>query len=179
MCVEEAPDMFESVSAIRFVNRGEIMKRTISSAVLLVTLLICQPLWAHTDESMDAMPSPHGGQIRGTGPYHLELVAKDGELLLYMTDHLNNEIKTSGGEGKANIQRGKARSRITVKLEPSQDNMFTGRGDFQLDPTTVIVVFVKLPEQDAYGARFTPLKPKSVGAGMKTGGGHGHDDQHH
>jgi len=96
-----------------------------------------------------------------------------------MTDHLNNEIKTSGGEGKANIQRGKARSRITVKLEPSQDNMFTGRGDFQLDPTTVIVVFVKLPEQDAYGARFTPLKPKSVGAGMKTGGGHGHDDQHH
>jgi len=157
------------------------MKRTISSAVLLVTLLICQPLWAHTDESMDAMPSPHGGQIRGTGPYHLELVAKDGELLLYMTDHLNNEIKTSGGEGKANIQRGKARSRITVKLEPSQDNMFTGRGDFQLDPTTVIVVFVKLPEQDAYGARFTPLKPKSAGAGKKTSGGHGHghDDQQH
>lgn len=157
------------------------MKRTISSAALLVTLLICQPLWAHTDDSMDAMPSPHGGQIRGTGPYHLELVAKDGELILYMTDHLNNEIKTSGGEGKANIQRGKARSRITVKLEPSQDNMFTGRGDFQLDPTTVIVVFVKLPEQDAYGARFTPLKPKSVGAGMKTGGGHGHghDDQPH
>ena len=155
------------------------MKRMISTAVLLVTLLICQPLWAHTDESTDAMPSPHGGQIRGTGPYHLELVAKDGALLLYVTDHLNNEIKTSGGEGKANIQRGKTRSRITVKLEPSQDNMFTGRGDFQLDPTTVIVVFVKLPEQDAYGARFTPLKPKSVGAGMKTGGGHGHDDQHH
>jgi hypothetical protein len=157
------------------------MHKSISAAVLLATLLVCQPLWAHTDESLDAMPSAHGGQIRGTGPYHLELVAKDGELILYMTDHLNNEIKTSGGEGKANIQRGKARSRITVKLEPSQDNMFTGRGDFQLDPTTVIVVFVKLPEQDAYGARFTPLKPKSVGAGKKTGGGHGHghDDQHH
>jgi len=157
------------------------MKRTIGSAVLLMTLLICQPLWAHTDESLDAMPSAHGGQIRGTGPYHLELVAKDGELLLYMTDHLNNEIKTSGGEGKANIEHSKTGSRITVKLEPSQDNMFTGRGDFQLDPKTVIVVFVKLPEQDAYAARFTPLKPKSVGAGMKMGGGHdhGHDDQHH
>lgn len=157
------------------------MHKLFSAVVLLATMTISQPIWAHTDESLDAMPSAHGGQVRGTGPYHLELVAKDGELLLYMTDHLNNEIKTSGGEGKANIQRGKARSRITVKLEPSQDNMFTGRGDFQLDPTTVIVVFVKLPEQDAYGARFTPLKPKSVGAGVKAGGGHGHghDDQHH
>jgi len=154
------------------------MKRTISAAVLLVPLLICQPLWAHTDESTDAMPSPHGGQIRGTGPYHLELVAKDGELLLYVTDHLNNEIKTSGGEGKANIQRIKTRSRITVKLEPSQDNMFTGRGDFQLDPKTVIVVFVKLPGQDAYAARFIPLKPKSVGAGKKTAADHHRDDQH-
>ena len=155
------------------------MKRSITASVLFVTLLIHLPVWAHTDESTDAMPSPHGGQIRGTGPYHLELVAKDGELLVYVTDHLNNEINTTGGEGKANIQRGKTRSRITVKLEPSQSNMFTGRGEFQLDPKTVIVVFVKLPEQDAYGARFTPLKPKSVGSGKKTGGDHGHDDQHH
>jgi len=154
------------------------MKRMITAAALLVTLLICQPLWAHTDESTDAMLSPHGGQIRGTGPYHLELVAQDGALLLYVTDHLNNEIKTSGGEGKANIQRGKTRSRITVKLEPSQDNMFTGRGDFQLDSKTVIVVFVKLPEQDAYAARFIPLKPKSGGTGKKTAADHHHNDQH-
>jgi hypothetical protein len=143
------------------------MNRLITAAVLFITLLICQPVWAHTDESLDEMPSPHGGQIRGTGPYHFELVAKDGELLLYVTDHLNNEISTLGGEGKANIQRGKTRN-----------NMFTGRGEFQLDPKTVIVVFIKLPEQDAYAARFTPLKPKSVGMGKKTGGNHHHDNQH-
>lgn len=157
------------------------MIKSIGAAVLLATLIISQPVWAHTDESLDTVPSPHGGQTRGTGPYHLELVAKDGELLLYVTDHLNNEITTSGGEGKANIQRGKTGSKTTVKLAPSQNNMFTGRGEFQLDPKTVIVVFIKLPEQDAYAARFIPLKPKSVGAGKKTGDGHGHDhhDQHH
>lgn len=153
------------------------MRKSISAAVLLATLIISQPVWAHTDESLDAVPSVHGGQIRGTGPYHLELVAKNGELLLYVTDHLNNEIHTTGGEGKASIQQGKTRSRITVKLEPSQNNMFTGRGEFQLDPKTVIVVFVKLPEQDAYAARFTPLKPKSVGGGKKASSTH-HDDQH-
>lgn len=157
------------------------MRKSFSAAVLLATLIISQPVWAHTDESLDAMPSAHGGQVRAAGPYHLELVAKDGALVLYVTDHADHEINTIGGEGKASIQRGKTRSRITIKLEPSQNNTLTGSGEFQLDPKTVIVVFLKLPEQDAYAARFTPLKPKSVGAGKKTSGGHGHDhdDQHH
>jgi hypothetical protein len=154
------------------------MNRLISIAVLFAALIASQPVEAHTDESLDAMPSAHGGQVRAAGPYHLELVAKDGELVLHVTDHANNEINTTGGEGKANIQQGKIGSKIKVKLEPSQNNMLAGSGEFQINPETVIVVFVKLPEQDAYAARFTPLKPKSVGMGKQAGGDHGHDDQH-
>lgn len=154
------------------------MNASIIAAVLAAPLILLQPVWAHTDESLDAMPSPHGGQVRAAGPYHLELVAKDGELVLHVTDHAGQEIKTDGGESKANIQQDKGGSKVTVKLEPSQQNMFTGTGEFQINPETVIVVFVKLPEQDAYGARFTPLKPKSVGAGKKASDGHDHDDQH-
>lgn len=154
------------------------MNKSMSAAVLAATLIIFQPVWAHTDEALDAISSPHGGQVRAAGPYHLELVAKDGELVLHVTDHADNEIRTIGGEGKASIQHGKTRSKITVKLEPLQNNMFTGSGEFQIDPKTVIVVFVKLPEQDAYAARFTPLKPKSVGERKKAGADHHHDDQH-
>jgi len=158
------------------------MNRSMSAAVLFATLIVSQPVWAHTDESLDAMPSAHGGQVRAAGPYHLELVAKDGELVLHVTDHANNEINTTGGEGKANIQQGKAGSKIKVKLEPSQNSILAGSGEFQINPETVIVVFIKLPEQDAYAARFTPLKPKSVGAHKQAGGDHahdhGHDDQH-
>jgi methionine-rich copper-binding protein CopC len=154
------------------------MNRSLSVAVLFATLLVSQPIWAHTDESLDAMPSPHGGQVRAAGPYHLELVAKEGQLVLHVTDHANNEINTTGAEGKANIQQGKAGSKIQIKLEPSQSNMMAGSGEFLLNPETVIVVFVKLPEQDPYAARFTPLKPKSVGAGKKVGRGHGHDQGH-
>jgi hypothetical protein len=158
------------------------MNRSLSVAVLFATLLVSQPVFAHTDESLDAMPSAHGGQVRAAGPYHLELVAKDGQLILHVTDHGNNEINTTGGEGKANIQQGKAGSKIKIKLEPSQNNILAGSGEFQINPETVIVVFVKLPEQDAYAARFTPLKPKSVRAGKQAdvdqGHDHGHDDQH-
>ncbi|TKS62145.1 MAG: hypothetical protein EWM73_02760 [Nitrospira sp.] len=155
------------------------MNKSVTAAMLAATLIMFQPVWAHTDESLDAMPSPHGGQVRAAGPYHLELVAKDGELVVHVTDHAWKELKTEGGEGKANIQQAKAGSKITVKLEPSQQNMLTGNGEFHITPETVIVVFVKLPEQEAYGARFTPLKPKSVGAGKKSAEGHDHDLQHH
>jgi hypothetical protein len=155
------------------------MNKSIIAAVLAAPLIMFQPVWAHTDEQLDIMLSPHGGQVRAAGPYHLELVAKDGKLVLHVTDHAGQEIKTDGGEGKANIQQDKAGSKITVKLEPSQQNMFLGSGEFQINPETVIVVFVKLPEQDAYAARFTPLKPKSVGAGKISAEGHDHDLQYH
>lgn len=157
------------------------MKVSMIAAVLAASLMMLQPLWAHTDEALDAMPSPHGGQVRAAGPYHLELVAKDGDLVLHVTDHAGQEMNTVGGEGKARVQQGKAGSTITFKLEPAQQNMMTGGGEFQINPDTMIVVFVKLPEQDAYAARFTPLKPKSVGGRKKERGNHDHDhdDQHH
>jgi hypothetical protein len=155
------------------------MNKSIIAAVLAAPLIMFQPAWAHTDEQLDTMSSPHGGQVRAAGPYHLELVAKDGELVLHVTDHAGQEIHTDGGEGKARIQQDKTGSKITVELEPSQQNMLKGSGEFQINPETVIVVFVKLPEQDAYAARFTPLKPKSVEAGKKSAEGHDHDLQHH
>ena len=154
------------------------MSKLIVAVVLSVPLMMFQPVWAHTDESLDAMSSPHGGQVRAAGPYHLELIAKDGALVLHVTDHAWQEIHTDGGEGKATIQQGKSGSKITVKLEPSQQNKLMGNAEFHVTPETVIVVFVKLPEQDAYGARFTPLKPKSVGKTNKVGDGHDHGHQH-
>jgi hypothetical protein len=156
------------------------MNKLVIAAVIAAPLIIFQPVWAHTDEQLDTIPSPHGGQVRAAGPYHLELLVKDRELVLYVTDHAGQEIKTDGGEGKARVQQDKTGGNITVELEPSQQNMFTGSGEIQVNPETVIVVFVKLPEQDAYAARFTPLKPKTVGVRQGAGEGHhhDHDDQH-
>ena len=143
------------------------MNNSIIAAVLAAPLMMFQPVWAHTDESLDAMPSPHGGQVRAAGPYHLELVAKGGELVLHVTDHAGQEIHADGGEGKANVQQDKNGSKITVKLEPSQNNMLKGSGDFQVNPETVIVIFVKLPEQDAYAARLLRLNQSLPGRERK------------
>jgi len=156
------------------------MNASVIAAVLAATMIVFQPAWAHTDEQLDTMPSPHGGQVRAAGPYHLELVAKDGELVLHVTDHIGQEISTDGGEGKANIQQGKAGSKITIKLEPSEHHLLKGSGEFQINQDTVIVAFIKLSDKDAYAARFTPLKPKSAGKVKKVGEHHDHDhDDHH
>ena len=101
------------------------------------------------------------------GPYHLELVAKDKEMVLYVTDHGDNPVKTEGGTAKATIQIGKGKAGTTVKLEPAGENQMKGLGEFTLKPESVIVVFVKLAGEEAQSARFTPLKPKTKAAATK------------
>lgn len=135
--------------------------KSIATILLGAALALSLPAWAHTDDYLDTLAAPHGGQLRMAGPYHLELVAKDKELVLYVTDHGDNPIATEGGVSKATVQLGTAKARTTVKLEAAGDNVFKGGGEFTVKPQSVIVVFVKLPEQEAQSARFTPLKPKA------------------
>lgn len=135
--------------------------KSIATVLLGAALTLSLPVWSHTDDYLDTLAAPHGGQLRMAGPYHLELVAKDKELVLYVTDHGDNPIVTDGGLSKATLQIGTAKARTTVKLEPAGDNVFKGSGEFTVKPQSVIVVFVKLPEGEAQSARFTPLKPKA------------------
>jgi hypothetical protein len=116
---------------------------------------------AHTEEFFDSRQSPHGGQMRMTGPYHLELVAKDKEIVVYVMDHADSELSINGGSGKATIQSGKTKTKTSVKLEQAGNNILKGNGDFTITPETVVTVFVTLPQQDAYAASFTPLKLKA------------------
>ena len=136
-------------------------------AAVLLGMAITLPAWAHTDDYLDTLTTAHGGQLRMAGPYHLELVAKDKELVLYVTDHGDNPVKTEGGTAKATIQIGKGKAGTTVKLEPAGENQMKGLGEFTVKPASVIVVFVKLAGDEAQSARFTPLKPKTKAAAAK------------
>ena len=116
---------------------------------------------AHTEEYFDSKESAHGGQTRMAGPYHLELVARDKEIVLYVMDHADRDLSTEGGGGKATVQIGKAKDKTSLKLEPAGDNMLKGVGDFAVTPETVVTVFVELPGQEVTAARFVPLKFKN------------------
>ena len=135
---------------------GRVTRFLFGAALASMSLLAS----AHTEEFFDSRPSPHGGQMRMTGPYHLELVSKDNEIVVYVMDHADSELSVNGGSGKATIQSSKAKTKTSIKLEQAGGNILKGSGDFSITPETVITVFVTLPEQEAHAASFTPLKSK-------------------
>ncbi|MBH0193799.1 MAG: hypothetical protein HP492_18910 [Nitrospira sp.] len=136
-----------------------MMTQLLGLVALCGTLLVAGPVGAHSAKHAVAVKALHGGQSLAAGPYHLELVAKDGELILYVADHSDKAIPCDGAKARATIQQGYEKAKIQVELEPSGDNTLKGTGTFTVNPDTGIMVFLKLPDQDAYAARFTPLKP--------------------
>ena len=138
------------------------MRHLLGSFVLCATLLGAVHVEAHSAKKhSEPVKALHGGQALAAGPYHLELVAKDGELLLYVTDHSDKAISTDGAKAKATIQQGFEKATQQVELTPAGENTLKGTGPFALQPDTGIMVFLKLPNQDAHAARFMPLKTKS------------------
>ena len=140
------------------------MKHLLVNLALCATLLGSVPVGAHTAKQSGPVKALHGGQSLSAGPYHLELVAQDGQLLLYVTDHSDKAIPTDGAKAKATIQQGFEKANTQVELEPSGENTLKGTGEFTITPDTGIIVFLKLPEQEAYAARFTPLNTKGGAA---------------
>ncbi len=151
------------------------MKHLLGNLALCATLLGVVPVGAHSAKQSDPVKALHGGQSLSAGPYHLELVAQDGQLLLYVTDHSDKAIPTDGAKAKATIQHGYEKANIQVELEPSGDNLLKGTGEFTINPDTGIIVFLRLPEQEAYAARFTPLNTKG---GAAQTGEHRHKPKH-
>jgi hypothetical protein len=138
---------------------------------------------AHDEAYFDSRESAHGGQTRMAGPYHLELVARDREIVLYVMDHADQDLSIHGGRGKATVQAARGKDKTHIKLEPAGDNMFKGTGDFAVMPGTVVAVFLELPGQEATTARFTPLQARARTARKANtpkpqAGGKGEDHHH-
>jgi hypothetical protein len=121
------------------------------AALLAVSLSL--PVLAHDDATLDAMATPHGGQMRMAGPYHYELVTAPGELRVYLTDHGDQPVPSNGVSGNAVVLSG---AKATVPLVPAGDNLLQGRGDFAVAPDMKVVVSLAFPDGSTWQARFTP-----------------------
>ena len=142
---------------------------------LCATFLAAVPVGAHTAKQSDPVKASPRRAIACRRAYHLELVAKDGELVLYVADHSDKAIPTDGVKAKATIQHGYEKAKIQVELEPSGENTLKGTGNLRFIADTGIIVFLRLPEHEAYAARFTPRDTKD-GAAQR--GGHHHPPKH-
>ena len=101
-------------------------------------------------------PPQHGGQVVVAGHDHLELVAKDGELTLYVRGEDNKPEAVKGAVASATVLAGG--KQVTVKLEPQGDNVLKGTGAFQVAKGMRVVVSLTMPEHKPVTARFTPAE---------------------
>jgi hypothetical protein len=138
------------------------------ACVLLLALSPAAAL-AHSDEYLDSIPSPNGGQVRMVGAYHFELLVKpnpgnaaDTPFVVFVTDHANAKVSTKGATATATFLAN--RQKITATLAPDGDNRLKGSALLAHDPEMRVVLSVTLAGAKAEQVRFTPLKPRAPAA---------------
>lgn len=147
------------------------MKQTLMFIAAASTLMLTSPiLLAHTDEYLDTLQAPNGGQLRMSGIYHFELVvakdnkvARESPVVVYVTDHAGGKIPTVGAGGTATIVAGKRT--VSVKLAPDGDNRLNGVASYASAPDLKVEVSITLADKTARQARFTPLAVAKGGHG--------------
>lgn len=130
-----------------------LSKTAFKTTLFVAALLMAGHAVAHTDEFLDSQPSPHGGQIRMTDSYHLEMQVRDGEITVYVMDHGNSLQPTAGMQATATVLSGDTKTE--VKLEPAEESLLQGKGDFKTSAEMKVVLSVTPAPQTA---RFTPLQ---------------------
>lgn len=139
------------------------MKQGLMLIAAASALMLTSPtLLAHTDEYLDALQAPNGGQLRMSGIYHFELVvakdnkvARESPVVVYVTDHAGTGIPTVGAGGTATMVAGNRK--VSFKLIADGDNRLKGVARYASTPDLKVTVSITLADKTARQARFTPL----------------------
>jgi hypothetical protein len=128
-----------------------------AKSLLIIAALAASPLLTHAGRGHShAQKGPNGGQMKDIGSMHVEVLAKPGELAVYVFDAKDAKVSTAGATGKATVLvKGK---KTEVPLAPDGDNRLSGKGDFAADKSLTAVVNVTLSGQKPLQGRFEPLK---------------------
>lgn len=94
----------------------------------------------------------HGGLVEHTEHHHLELVATDDELTVYVTTEAGKPEAVEGAKATATVlSEGKA---VQVMLKTAGGNKLQGTGSFKTGSGTTIVINMTLPERETEQVRF-------------------------
>ena len=109
-------------------------------------LLAAVPAYAH-----EPKPS-HGGRLAEAGPYHLELVAKDNAIEIFLIGENDKPIDPKGFKGVAILNLGGKAERIT--LTPSEKNNLSGTAAAALPDKPKGAIQLTAPDGKTATARF-------------------------
>lgn len=90
---------------------------------ILITAFVLITAWPAFGHEM--VKRPHGGRVVDAGKVHVELVARDSLVEVYLTDSADKAVPAVGYKGVAILLVSGKRQRIV--LEPAGDNRLTGK----------------------------------------------------
>lgn len=122
-----------------------------SLALALSLWLIAAPVSAHAPG-----PGPNGGQMQHLGNNaHVEVVARDGRILVYLFTPENVPLPAEGARATATVLAGGKPE--TIPLQVTGSNVMQGTGTFSAQPGMKVVLSITLPGGRPVQGRFTPL----------------------
>lgn len=111
-----------------------------------VALLTWLPAYAHDAKGR------HGGRVADAGPYHVELVAKDKAIEIFLIGENDKPVDPKGFKGVAIFKLGGKAERIT--LAPSDKNNLSGTAATALPANPKGAVQLTAPDGKTATARF-------------------------
>jgi hypothetical protein len=123
----------------------KLLRELVIGALLAAAVAIL-PAGAH-----DPIPR-HGGTVVTTATYHVELVAKDGQIDVYLMNHADKPVPATGRKGVAILLiEGKS---VRVPLEPMDGERLSGKAAVALPRAPKGVVQITEPTGGPVQARF-------------------------
>ena len=122
------------------------MFRSLALGALLAILLPVIPASAHDPKAR------YGGQAVEAGDYHVELVTKADTVEVYVADHDNKALRSTGYKGVAILMIDGKSQRIA--LEPAGDSKLSGKANGALPKAVKGVVQITKPDGKTVQARF-------------------------
>lgn len=93
----------------------------------------------------------HGGVIVESGHHHLEVVAKDGSLEVYVGGEDGQPEDVKGAAATATVLS--AGKKTEIQLAPDAGNVLKGAGSFTAGKGTTIVITLTMPDHKPEQAR--------------------------
>ena len=120
----------------------------ISKTLLVISVLtFALPAQAH-----DVSKGPHGGRIVEASNYHVELVAKDSLVDVFLTDAANSPVTPAGFKGVAILVSGG--KSVRVPLEPADGIKLSGRAESAVPSEPKGVIQITAPTGKTMQAKF-------------------------
>lgn len=125
--------------------------------MIIRSLVVVLSLWIIVATAYAHGPArgPNGGQMQDLAGGHVEVVAHDNEIAVYLFDAENKPMSAQGVVATATVLSQGKQER--VMLQPADGNAMRGRGVFLAQPGLKVVVSLTLPGQRPQLGRYAPL----------------------